>query len=406
MTKILILGGGFGGVRVALDLERRLCKQCDVEITLLDHHTHHTFTPSLYEMVTAYPPEALQTELAEIVAIPYEEIFVGTRVHFRQTHIEGINLGGRIVKTKGADFAYDYLVLALGGVANTFGIPGLSEHAISLHSLEEAFRIRQRVCEVVTKKGDINIVIGGAGPTGVGLACELRRFTTRLAHACHHDSKMIRIILLEALADILPGQSSGVQKVVRRTLNQCGIEVMTECALAEVREGVVVTNRKTLAANILIWSGGVRAHPLVTDLEGGEKDKKGRLIVDLTMAAKRFERVWAIGDCASVVAKGETRAWPELAYLAIAQGQVAAANIACLIGNKKPTAFVESRPLIFVLPLGGRRALYVGPRLVFDGFLGWLVSTAISLHYLSTILPGSRALKRWWRSLHVFRKND
>jgi len=166
--KIVILGGGFGGVRAALELERHLGKDKDYQILLVDQNTFHLYTPSLYEVATG--------ELSSrCVLLPFHRIFRGKRIHFINARINHVDPVRKIVQTSsGEEISYWKLVFALGADTEDFGIPGVVEYAIGLKSITDAERIREGLAHCsVTRDKPIQVVIGGGGFTGVELAGEL-----------------------------------------------------------------------------------------------------------------------------------------------------------------------------------------------------------------------------------------
>ena len=151
MVKILILGGGFGGIRCALDLERRLSiglANNEIEITLLDKNGHHLFVPALYEVASAYNLEKdpFAVKIKKTICIPYADIFERKKINYIQAEIAGVDLENKKIITRGGnELAYDYLVFALGSQTTNFGIPGVAEYAYQFKGLDDALMINEKI---------------------------------------------------------------------------------------------------------------------------------------------------------------------------------------------------------------------------------------------------------------------
>jgi len=174
--RIVVVGGGFAGLHLVRRLERIL-KPGEIELTLLDRHNYHLFTPLLYQVATGeLPPHA--------VAYPLRLPIAHARQRFVQTEVEGVDLERRAVRTADGDFGYDHLVLVPGSVTNDYGIAGVAEHALAMKSLEDGLLVRKRILETVEtaarepdperRRALLSFVIVGAGPVGVELASSLR----------------------------------------------------------------------------------------------------------------------------------------------------------------------------------------------------------------------------------------
>ncbi|MBI2674486.1 MAG: FAD-dependent oxidoreductase [Candidatus Yanofskybacteria bacterium] len=177
--KILILGGGFGGVRAALNLEKKLKDK--VEITLIDKNSYHLFAPALYEVASAYgvKKDPFAVRLKKTICIPYSDIFSGKKMNFIQAEISSIDLENKKVATRGGEILdYDYLVIALGGQAADLGVPGVKEYAYRFKNLEDALLLNRKIEELTQEVAagrrtqPIKIAVVGAGFTGIEVAAE------------------------------------------------------------------------------------------------------------------------------------------------------------------------------------------------------------------------------------------
>ena len=179
MTNILILGAGFGGIGAALKLEKKLKNKKDFKITLIDRNNFHLFTPSLYEVATVYGliEDSFVKYLRGSVTVPIGEILENRKVDFIQAEIKEINLGEKFVSTNGGKkLDFDYLIIALGGETEFFGIPGVKDYTFNFKSIDDAIGIFKKLQEIYSryesagKQGQIKIAVIGGGFTGVELS--------------------------------------------------------------------------------------------------------------------------------------------------------------------------------------------------------------------------------------------
>src|SRR3989344_4569690 len=205
MTKIIILGGGFGGVRCVLDLNKKFKEQA--QITLIDKNSYHLFLPSLYEIASAYgtnPPSALiggggdpfAVKLRKTICIPYREIFEGKNINFVQAEISAVDLKTKIIKTKGGEVLfYDCLVIALGSQTADFGIPGVREYAYQFKSIDDAVAVNVKIGRLVKKiasgekMDSLKILVGGAGFSGIDL--KTQKSVPALAYTASDQGRVV-----------------------------------------------------------------------------------------------------------------------------------------------------------------------------------------------------------------------
>ena len=237
MVKILILGGGFGGIRCALDLEKKLLNsRIESEITLIDRNGYHLFAPSIYEVASALgikrDPFAIQ--LKKTVCIPYADIFEGEKINFIEAEISGIDLVNREVTTQGGqNLAYDYLVLGIGGETTDFNIPGVRDYSQQFKNLEDALFINQKLDKLTegfidgSRNDPFSFLICGGGFTGVELAAELGCCTQVIKERCRlPHGRCSNITLFEAGPKILPMITEKERDVIRKRLTKLGIVIM------------------------------------------------------------------------------------------------------------------------------------------------------------------------------------
>lgn len=457
MTKILILGGGFGGVRVALDLSKKFKGRKDVQITLLDKADSQTFTPALYEIASIYGVDhqhPFHGKLRGAICIPYREIFAGKKVELVQAEVTHIDLEQKhIVTSAGNTLGFDYLVIALGATMSTFGVKGAEEYAYKFKTIEDGLMVNDKVEQLYREASrserqlPINIIIAGAGFNGVELAAELSNCTVHAAHkhkiAQRHCTS---INLLEAGPTILPMILEKNRHIIESRLKKLRINIMVNSAVEEVGPDFVrlkpgsrssdssETTKEIselslpgkdggiIKGDLIVWSGGVKPLELFKKVPGLELDERGRIIVDGFMRAKNHDNIFAVGDNIIFYDPKTQKPILQMAYLAIEQGTIAARNIMLAIeryGGTMPEGKNEKRVEgedlkkykpsypFWIAPVGGKYAVaHLGRWGTHSGFVGYLIKQAADLRYFLSILPFWKGLKMFCEDVRVFSKND
>jgi NADH dehydrogenase len=350
--RVLILGGGFAGVLTAQALERRLGRRTDVEVWLVSRENFMLFTPLLPEVCSGVlEPRHVVTSLRGMLKRPSSWCITADA--------REIDLDGKVVTVLGGDgdmhrLHYDSLVLALGGVTHTFGIPGIEEHTVGMKTLADAFSLRNRMIEILERadleenpderRAQLTFVVGGGGFSGVETAGEVEDFARRVRKRYFPKIRQEEISahLVELRDRILPEMPPEMGAYARSQLERRGFEVLTDMPIKEVRENEVVIGegdaQRTISTRTVIWTGGVRPAPLVAQ-SGIEVDRGGRAVVQATMATSR-EGVFAIGDCAVIpnVDDPEGRPHAPTAQNAVREAKALARNIVAHIdgGEMRP----------------------------------------------------------------------
>lgn len=413
MIKILILGGGFGGIRCALDLDKKL--KNEAEITLIDRNSYHLFIPAIYEVASAYgikkDPFAIQ--LKKTICIPYTDIFENTSVDFIQAEINQVDLQNKKVITKGEHiFEYEYLVLALGSETSTYDIPGVQEYAHQFKTLEDALFINQRLEELSEQftKGQrtepFSFLICGGGFTGLEIAAELGCCSRAIKARCKLKGRCSTITLLEAGSKILPILSEKERKAVKKRLTQLGIVIMENSPIEEIEPNYLkLKNGQKLTGDLIIWTAGIRPNQFLKSIKDLALSASGKMAVEEDLRSKGTENVFGIGDNIEFIDKKNQKQVPALAYVAVDQGKIAARNIYNSIKSKKLKSY---KPFynVFIIPVGGKYALASLGGVAIKGFMAWILRIIVDLKYFLSILTSYKAFKLYVDEMTVFLKND
>jgi NADH dehydrogenase len=320
--RIVIVGGGAGGLELATRLGDSMGKRKLAEVTLIDKNRTHVWKPKLHEIASGSMD--LSAHEVDYLAQAHWHHF-----RFRIGELTGLDRERREVRvapyvddegrevTPDRVFGYDTLVLALGSLSNDFGTPGVREHALRLESKADAQRFHARMVNACIRAHaqttplrpeQLHVAIIGAGATGVELAAELHR-TTREVVAYGLDrvdaEKDIQVNLIEAADRVLPALPPRLSHATQELLAKLGVVVHTSAKVAEVLpDGVRLADGRSLPAELVVWAAGVKAADFLKDIAGLETNRSNQIVVQPTLQTTRDERIFAIGDCAAC-------AWPE-----------------------------------------------------------------------------------------------
>jgi NADH dehydrogenase len=395
-TKVLILGAGFAGVHVAMELERRFHDNNNVKITLVSRDNFLLFTPMLHEIA------ASDLDVAAIVN-PVRRML--RRAQFIASDVESIDLeknqvtvshGFRQHKHK---LDYDHLVLALGSVTNFYGLEGLEARALTMKSLEDATKLRSRMlahlkeadapCSKASSSSLLTLVVAGGGFAGVETVGGMHDF---MMHAVRSYSnlrpEMVRIVLVHPGEYLLPELGEKLGRYTQDKLVKRGIEVRTGVRVTSISdEGVVLSDGSSISTTFVVWTAGTSPSPQVVCLPC--QKHAGRVLTLPTFELGEWPGVWALGDCASVP-DGKGGYHPPTAQHALRQAKTLGGNIAAAIKGtqKKDFSFSTIGQLATIGHRVGVARIF---GIQFSGFIAWWMWRTI---YLSK-------LPHWEKRVHV-----
>jgi len=339
--RVLVLGGGFGGIGAAQKL-----KKSDVDVVLVDKHDFHTFQPLLYQVATALLEESA-------VGHPIRDLLhKQDNIRFHQDRVTSIDLDARRVTFAELEpQGYDYLVLGLGAEVNFFGVEGAAEHAFPLYTLPDAERLKGHVLTnweevdrrpTLAEDGALNIVVVGGGPTGVETAGALAELYEGDFHKKDYPDiprESARIVLVEAGPDIFPMFKENLRTYTVEALTKRGVEVRTGEVVAAVSPTrVTLKSGEVLPAHTLVWGAGLQGNALVQSL-GLDLERGNRIGVDEELRIPGHPEVFAVGDIAAITDKKTSQVLPQLGSVALQSGEHVGETIAQLAAGKKTKPF-------------------------------------------------------------------
>ena len=394
-TKVLVVGGGFGGIPMVRALVRALGGSREVGVALLDQVNFTTFYPLVPRVISS------NVEIGHI-AHSIRSIVAPLGVDFNQAHVEGVDFDAREVHSNKGGFPYDYLVLAPGSRTAFFNATGVQENAIDLKGLSEALQVRNTIIdrfeEAQWLRGDhddalLTFVFVGGGPTGVeGAACAHDLIFNVLKRDYPDvDFDRVHLVLINSGERILKDIDTSLSNAAIHRLAAENIEVLNNTKVTEIRpDAVMLSDGRTIPARTTVWAAGVEAPPLVKNLDV-PKDNRGRILVDEFLRVKDRPGVYAVGDSISI--EGEPTL-PALAQSAEQEGEVAGHNLAAQILGNPLTSF-HYRPLGQLVDLGSTSGLtdILGVKL--SGHLGEAVWRLIYLKELGYNLNRAQVLTDW-----------
>lgn len=377
--RVVIVGGGFGGLEAARTLAR-----ADCQITLIDQRNYHLFQPLLYQVATAaLSPSEIAWPLRHVLTRQANARVVMTKA-------QSVDLAARKVVTEAGEFPYDYLIVATGATHSYFGKPQWEAAAPGLKSLEDATELRRRVLSAFERAETapaerraalLTFVVVGGGATGVemaGAVAELAR------DALSRDFRQIdpgqaRVLLVEGGPRVLPALAPDLSAYAERALEGLGVEVRTSAMVTDLDAGGVVLGETRIAAETIVWAAGVAASPLAADLDV-EHDRAGRVKVAPDLSVPGHPEVFVVGDAAAMVS-GDKLA-PGIAPAAKQAGKHAARQIAERLAGQPASApfrYVHAGDLATI----GRHAAAVQiGKVKLTGFIGWVFWGVAHVYFL------------------------
>lgn len=338
--KIVIIGGGFGGIELAKRLKHK-----EVEILMLDRHNYHTFQPLLYQVATG----GLE---ADSIAFPLRKIFKNQKnFTFRVTEVEAIDQQSKTLRTSIGEIKYDYLVIATGSETNYFGQKEIEHFSMPMKSIPEALNLRSMILQnleealietdELKKKALLNFVVVGGGPTGVELSGALAELKNHILHEDYPELSidLVKVSIIEGSETLLGSMSAQASAKARVFLEDLGVEVLTKLRV-ESYDGLTIklSDGQVIHTRNVLWSAGVKG-AIPDGLTSEQITRGNRILVDEFNRVKNSDHIYAIGDVSAMITDELPNGLPGVAPVAIQQGKKLASNLIHIINNESPIPF-------------------------------------------------------------------
>ena len=395
--RVVIVGGGFGGLKLANKL-----RNSDFQVVLVDRNNYHQFPPLIYQIASAgIEPSS--------ISFPFRKIFQKRdNFFFRMAEVRSVFPEQNILQTSIGKVRYDYLVLAAGTTTNFFGNKNVEEHAIPMKNVSEAMGLRNALlenferaltCASETERQELlNVVIVGGGATGVEVAGALSEMKNHVLPKDYPDmpSSLMNIYLIEAGTRLLPARSEQTSQHVLNYLRKMGVNVLLNKMVTDYdHHRVILKDGSQIATRTFIWVSGVAAEK-ITNLDGEHLGRGARIIVDEHNRVKGFDNIFSIGD-QCIMPEGDPHypgGHPQLAQVAIQQGKLLARNLKALEKGKSLKPF-RYRNLGAMATVGRNRAVAEFSTMKMAGFWAWIMWLVVHLRSILGIRNKSIVLFNW-----------
>ncbi len=382
VPRVVIVGCGFGGLQVAKSL-----RNAPVQVVMLDKNNYHTFQPLLYQVATA----GLE---ADSIAYPIRKIFKGqNNFHFRLGEVTSISEGANEIETTIGKLKYDFLVIATGSTTNYFGNTDFAQHCMPMKSVTEALNLRSLVLQnfeeallakdIKEQEALMTFVIVGGGPTGVELAgalCELKKHVLPNDYP-ELDFRKMRVVLMESGNELLQMMNVENQIKAKMYLSELGTEVWLNTGMAKY-DGMIVETRngKQLHSRNVVWAAGIKGTS-ITGIKTECMNNRNRIVTDEYCRITGYENIYAIGDVACMQQEQFPNGHPQVAPVAVQQGELVAENFIRFL-NKEPLLPFSYFDKGTMATVGRNRAVVELGKIRFGGVFGWMAWMALHLMLL------------------------
>lgn len=396
--RIVIIGGGFGGITLAKSLiDKR------VQVVIVDRNNYHTFQPLLYQVATSMLE-------AESIAYPIRRIFAKSKnVFFRLGEVKKVEANENRIVIDNDSLSYDYLVIATGSKTNYFGNEGLTVSSMPMKSVSEALELRSMILQNLEmtlrnsnerkRQGMMNIVIAGAGPTGVELAGALGEMKQQVFPKDYPelDLSQMNIYIVQSGARVLPMLSEQSSAKAQKYLEDLGVKVVLNTRVLDLFGDYVQTSTgQDIIARTLVWTAGVVGHT-VAGLGAGAVNPGGRVEVDAYNRVKGHGNVFALGDVACMASPSYPKGHPMVAPAAMQQGKQLAENLLAEMNNRpmKPFTYKDKGAMATI---GKNKAVVELGTMHFSGVTAWFVWMLVHLVSLVGYRNKAITLFNWFKN--------
>ncbi len=379
-TRVVIVGGGFGGVKAALELAGKP----GFSVQLISNNTHFEYHGALYRSAVGHSPKE--------VIIPLKEIFEGKdNIELVLDEIGYINPEKKLViGMDGDSYAYDKVIFALGNTVNYFGIEGLEDHTETMHDISSTLKLRKKLIDIFSQphRSAIRIAVVGGGASGVELVSEIEQFAKLIAKTHRLTPPKMHLLMVEASDRLLPNLLPKASAVMSKRLIKLGVEIYLNMAVKSCSPGQLCLQAGELNADLIIWTAGSKpssffaANPDVFTLGRG-----ARVTVNANLQLPHNKDIYVIGDNADTKYSG-------MAQTAIHDAKFVASNLIRQKQNKKSRNYRAMKPL-YVVTAGGKWALVQKGNSVISGLRGWRIRRKADMWIFENFEPYKKAIATW-----------
>lgn len=409
MHRVIIVGGGFGGISVARQLARR-SKRKEVEIVVVEERSEHVYTPWLYEVATALSPVKSNASIRRArrrASIPFAR-FPGFRgIRFVRARVVALAPDGSSVTCDtGAVLRADAIVVAVGSLTNNFGIPGVAAYAHALKTPKEAEHIARQFRQLLAdgeegRSAQGTIVVVGAGANGVELIAEMAAVRKAFCAVRNMRESGVRLVLCDAGKEPVSMFAPSVRKRVAKRLTELGVEFFGKTTIQEVQPGEIRAETLVLPYDILIWSAGVKSRSEPGEVWHLPVNERGRIVVNAAFLVQGKKNIFALGDAAAR-ADGPD---PQSAQVASAQAGYVAKNILAGFAQKELKPFPKKHWQT-LLAVGGSYGVGRILGIPIQGKAAFLLRRLVDLKYFLSVFPMHHAIVLWYRGVEAYGEND
>lgn len=375
VRKIVIVGGGFGGVNFV----KKLWKDKRFQVTMVDQDNYHFFPPLLYQVATAFIEPSN-------ISYPFRRMFSEkNEVRFHYGQLLKVDPEKNAIETTTGILDYHILVIAIGTESNYFGMKNVQDNSLPMKSIEDAINLRNHLLlnmenAVISPDPEererlLNIVIGGGGPSGVEIAGMLAEMGQTIVAKEYPEIKRgnSRIHLVDASPHLLGPMSKKAQEAAEKVLSELGVQIKLNSTVKDYLDGkVVLADGETIPTNTLIWTSGVVGRQ-IPGIDASQIGRGRRILVDEINKVKGSENIYAIGDiCLQITDKNYPNGHPQLAQVAIQQGRLLGENLRRMASNEpmKPFSYDNKGSMAIISKYEAVADL---PKISFTGFFAWLI---------------------------------
>lgn len=405
--RVVIIGGGFGGLRLALDLV-----DSDYQVVLVDKNNYNQFQPLIYQVATSglYPSS---------ISFPFRKLFDKSKnIYFRMAELRGVYADKNMIQTSIGKIEYDYLVLAFGSRTNYFNNANIEHAAMPMKFVDESMGLRNALLSnfersTTTSSQDekeslLNVVIVGGGPSGVevaGAIAEMKHYVLPKDYP-DLDANMMNIFLVQASDRLLPAMSEKASKKSLKYLEKMGVNVMLNTHVNDYKDNkVILGNGQTINSKTFIWVCGVKV-PTFSGIRPEQIGPGNRLLVDQYNKLLGSDNIFAIGDCALMQSDANfPKGHPQMAQPSIQQGALLAKNLKALLKDKPLKAFTY-KDLGSMATVGKNKAVADIFGLKLTGPIAWMLWMLVHLRSILGVKNKLSVLMDWTWSYFTYDKSN